>query len=271
MIDKIHPTTAGMQLISDCIEAELTAYYSNTDYAPSSGYMALSADRNVDIALTGDLYVNLNGFDMTGRIVTNGYAVYGIDATTDEYTCENIGYFSCVDAQGNAIIPENTYKTEDTKRYLTIETENGYSFHRIYVGITKRSLAPSVTGVGYKAAFYGDEMVQAQVSGIGYNLWLEGGKPISRNAVFQNELTLRVKNFDAVNYGETNLYATVWMTIGDETIYSSEFTLTLRQVLESVNANMSAYSQTQLEAMRSMIASNPIMETWQVENLFIRP
>ena len=28
MIDKIHPTTAGMQLISDCIEAELVSYYS---------------------------------------------------------------------------------------------------------------------------------------------------------------------------------------------------------------------------------------------------
>ena len=27
MIDKIHPTTAGMELISDCIEAELVAYY----------------------------------------------------------------------------------------------------------------------------------------------------------------------------------------------------------------------------------------------------
>ena len=27
MIDKIHPTTAGMKLISDCIEAELAAYY----------------------------------------------------------------------------------------------------------------------------------------------------------------------------------------------------------------------------------------------------
>ena len=27
MMDKIHPTTAGMELISDCIEAELVAYY----------------------------------------------------------------------------------------------------------------------------------------------------------------------------------------------------------------------------------------------------
>ena len=27
MIDKIHPTTAGMKLISDCIESELVAYY----------------------------------------------------------------------------------------------------------------------------------------------------------------------------------------------------------------------------------------------------
>ena len=29
MMDKIHPTTAGMKLISDCVEAELVAYYTD--------------------------------------------------------------------------------------------------------------------------------------------------------------------------------------------------------------------------------------------------
>jgi hypothetical protein len=29
MMDKIHPTTAGMKLICDCIEAELQSYYTN--------------------------------------------------------------------------------------------------------------------------------------------------------------------------------------------------------------------------------------------------
>jgi len=30
MMDKIHPTTAGMELISDCVESELVAYYQET-------------------------------------------------------------------------------------------------------------------------------------------------------------------------------------------------------------------------------------------------
>ena len=251
---------------SRCGDSYVDSY---TNYE-AEGYIVLSEDMVVNMTLNQDLYIDLNGHTMSGTINTNGFKVYGMDAATNGYTCETLGYFSCVDAEGNAIIPENHVKTDlsgDVMRYMTIATENGYTFHRFYVGITKRSLAPAVTGVGYKAEFYADEMVQAQVSNIGYNLWLEGGKTISREAAFKNTLTLRVKNFDAENYGETNLYATVWMTIGEETITSSDYSLTLRQVVEAVNADVSAYSETQLQACRDMIAANPIMESWQVENI----
>ncbi|MBR5570651.1 MAG: DUF4091 domain-containing protein [Oscillospiraceae bacterium] len=252
---------------ANCGDSYVDSY---TDFV-LEGYLVLTENMEVNLTLNQDLYVDLNGHTMSGVLNTNGFKVYGMDAATNNYTCETLGYFSCVDAQGNAIVPESDVKTDlsgSVMRYVTIATESGYTFHRFYVGITKQSLAPQVTGVGYKAEFYADEMVQAQVGGIGYNLWLEGGKAISRDHAFQNYLTLRVKNFDAVNYGETNLYANVWMTIGDVTINSSEYSLTLRQMVEAVNADVSAYSEEQLQAARDMIERNPVMQNWQVENLY---
>ena len=235
------------------------------------GYWVLSEDKNVEMTLTEDLYVDLNGHNLTGTIHTNGFKVYGMDTATNNYTCETLGYFSCVDAEGNAIVPESNVKTDlsgSVMCYVTIATDSGYTFHRIYVGITKQSLAPQVTGVGYKAEFYADEMVQAQVGNIGYDLWLEGYPVVSRDSAFKNQLTLRVKNFDAANYGETNLYATVWMTIGDETITSTEYSLTLREMVETVNAQWANYSTEQKVAVQEMVNANlATMTGWEIENI----
>ena len=243
-----------------------------TNVAPDkNGYLVLSEDLKANLSLDKDLYVDLNGFNMTGTINTNGYNVYGMDSATNNYTCGNMGYFSCVDAQGNAVVPQSNVKTDlsgDMMRYATIATENGYTFHRFYVGITKQSLAPSVTGVGYKAEFYADEMLRSQVSNIGYDLWLEDGKAVSRSADFKNQLTLRVKNYDVANYGETNLYATACITIAGEKITSSEYSLTLRQVVEAVNANWESYTETQKNQVREMVKANEAsMSGWSVENI----
>ncbi|MBR5570014.1 MAG: hypothetical protein IKW10_03875 [Oscillospiraceae bacterium] len=245
------------------------AMATETDNTQAS-YWELTADESVNLSLSEDLYVNLNGHTLTGTIVTNGYMVYGMDSATDEYTCDNMGLFACVDAEGNAIVPESNTKIDlngNTMRYVAIATESGYTFHRFYLGITKQSLAPSVTGVGYKAEFYGDTMVQAITDSIGYDLWLDGYSEVSRSADFQNALTLRVKNFDAENYGETTLYASVWMSLNGEMISSSEYSLTLRQMVEAINGNVSAYSAEQLQAVRDMIAANPVMENWQVSSI----
>ena len=160
------PETIGLLLVGGSNTA--TGYIRNVQVMEKveeelpQGYWVLSEDKDVDMTLSQDLYVDLNGHNLTGTINTNGFKVYGMDAATNKYTCETLGYFSCVDAEGNAIVPENNVKTDlsgDVMRYVTIATDNGYTFHRFYVGITKQSLAPSVTGVGYKAEFYADEMV----------------------------------------------------------------------------------------------------------------
>ena len=252
---------------------------SYTDYEVE-GYLSLTEDMNVNLSLTEDFYVNLNGHTMTGTINTNGFKVYGIDTTTDNYTCEDMGYFDCVDEQGNAVVPESNNKTELTgsiKRYLTIETENGYTFHRFYIGISHMTLKPGATGVGYKAIFGGDDMVKAQLhetEAYGYQLWIDGGNPVSRfksreEYVSGKNLTLLLKNFDVEKHGETVVYANVYIKLADNSVItSSEYSLTLRDLVEIINDTYTSYTDAQLQAVRDMIDRNPVMQNWRVENLF---
>ncbi|MBR5570372.1 MAG: leucine-rich repeat domain-containing protein [Oscillospiraceae bacterium] len=235
-----------------------------------SGYVVLSADMALSgLVLTEDLYIDLNGHDLSGIITTNGYKVYGMDSATNEYTCDAMGYFNCVDENGNAVIPESLYTTENQMRYMTIGTDNGYTFHHYYLGITNLSLAPAVTGFGYKAEFYGDEMVQSKIESIGYNLWLDGGKTVSRTTNFKNSLTLRLKNFDVAKYGETPVNACVTITLTDGTeIESSTASYSMRQMVETVNDQYADLNETQLSAIQTMIVNNPTMRSWLVENIY---
>ncbi len=229
---------------------------------------ALTADAVVNLSLSEDLYVDLNGYDLTGIIALNGNKVHGMDSTTNEYTCENMGYFSCVDENGNAIIPESLYTTDDMIRYMTIGTDHGYTFHRFYLGITHVSLAPNVTGFGYRAEFYGDEMVQDQVVSIGYNLWLTEDRVVSRTTAFKNVLTLRLKNFDVANYGETPVNACVTMILTDGTVTeSATASYSMRKVVEQINQSYASFDDAKISAIQAMIANNPVMESWQIENI----
>jgi hypothetical protein len=233
-----------------------------------SGNLALTEDRSVRLSLTGDLFVELNSYDLSGSIVTNGYKVYGLDSSTDEYTCDNMGYFSCVDENGNKIIPERFHTTADGKRYMTIEADSGYTFHRFSLEITHLSLDTAVTGFGYKAEFYGDELFQTQVQSISYNLWLTEDNVVSRSSEFANKMTLRLKNFDVANYGEAPVHACVSITLLDGTVLESATeSYSMRQMVEIINERAASFEKATLRNVALMIRENPTMESWQVENI----
>ena len=256
---------------------------SYTDYVPTESYMKLEGDMCVSLSLNKDLYIDLNGHNLTGTINVNGFKLYGIDSATNKYTTENMGYFSCVDKEGNAVVPESNHKSNVTgaiRRYMTIFTDDGYTFHRFHIGITHLNLKPSVTGVGYKAVFYGDDMVKAQLdatNGFGYKMWLEGGTPASigkgRDAYSSGKVvTLRLNNFDAENYGETPVHASVWIKLANGTyIESAQSSLTLKNIVETINDNYTIYNEVQLKGVRAMIERNPAIQNWRVENLWQAP
>ena len=237
------------------------------------GYYQLTRDMRLNsLSLTEDLYIDLNGYNLSGTVITNGYCVYGMDSSTDGYTCACMGTFSCVDENGDEIVPVKQFvysRDGATRRYMTIATEQGYTFHRFYLGITHISLAPSVTGFGYKAKFYADTMVQAEIEALGYDLWLSESLVVHREAAgFRDQLSLRIRNFDAARYGEAPVYARVTMTLKDGTVIESATqSVTLRSAVETINSMYTQLTSAQLQAVAEMIRNHPVMNSWQIENI----
>lgn len=230
--------------------------------------LTLYRDTELKVSLQQDLYVDLNGYDLTGTMITNGYKIYGMDSTTDQYTCDRLGAFLCVDADGEAVIPETLHTTADGLRYITLLTDTGYTFHRFYAGITHTTLVPSVTGFGYRAQFYGDEMVQEKIASVGYRLWLEEGAVVSRTLPFQNHLSLRLNHYDVVGYGTTPVNACAIICLVDGTVLeSATASYSMRQMVEQINAEAYQYERAVLKKVEQMIHANPVMESWSVADI----
>ena len=257
------------------INGEYTGYNDLADAIISSDWIKLFEDVEVNMSLQKDLYIDLNGHNLSGQIITNGHMIYGMDSTTDSYYCASIGYFNCIDENGDVIVPVVHYRSDITgevKRYISIKNDKGFSFHRFYLSITKISLQPNTAGVGYKAVFYGDEMVAMNLAGFGFNMQLGDNKPIVKlkadNFVSGKEVTLRINNYDVENFGETDLSAFAVLKLNDGTIIESEkIVITLRSVLEQLNVNHLNLNAEQKNAIADFIRKYTVMLTWKVENL----
>ena len=240
--------------------------------AAGAGYVKLHSHGVAAAVLSQELYINLNGYTLTGVIQTNGHKIYGMDSTTDGYGGAGAGSFRCVDENGGEIVPQ-TYCKYDTKRYLTVQDTNGYSFHRFYLGITHMNLKPNTDGVGFKAVFCGDESVKSRLDSYGYSLQLGSFLPVtvSKDAdtlVSGQTVTLRVDGFNGEVYGETPLDGVVFVQLKDGTIIeSSTCTMTLRGLLEQLNHMADRLSQIQLEAVAAFIKRHPHVVGWRVEKL----
>lgn len=258
-------------------KAKYTDFGKAVEACGTNGYIKLVRDAKISITLTKDLYVDLNGYDLTGTII--GGKVYGMDSTTDKYTCDNRGVFSCTDARGANVVPQTHFKSSVTgavKRYMAISEGNGYSFHRFYLGVTHMSIKPSVTSVGFKAAFYGDEMVVNMLNenqAYGYSLGLSGygsASAYKSRDSFESgrTVTMRIDNYDVEHFGETVLSAHVMLKLCDGTVIeSADVTMTLRQLLEKLNANPSQMTADQLKVVARMIEKYPVIKSWNVSNL----
>ncbi len=137
------------------------------------------------------------------------------------------------------------------------------------MGMTKTTLRPAANGVGYKALFMGSDAIKGQVASYGYSLQLEGCNAITRTKegfVSNQELSLLLKNYDVENFGETNLNAKVILILTDGTVIeSAEYTTTLKDMVESVNANIDLYSAEQIKAVQEMLSGYEL--DWDISNI----
>jgi|GEM_PF-2942778 len=220
--------------------------------------------------------LDLNGHDLTVT-AAEGVTVSAIDSATDDYE----GPYGTLTTEGKVA---TTVKTSgDIKSYVTIAENGSYSFHRYYASIAAISLKPAQAALGYRAEFRGDEAVKNAVVSYGYELWVNNNahKTYTRtDALESGSLTLRLKNIlaegnDALNaLGSTatiggNAY--IALDLGGEQVklQGTEQLTTLRQVVESINANVSAYGEAQLQSVRDMITTYAAwMEGWNTDAIF---
>ena len=94
MMDKIHPTTAGMKLISDCIEAELVAYYTENRPHTHTYTSIITAPTCTKYGYTtytcacGDGYVD-DYVDATGHAYESGICT-GCGAMLGDLNCDGL-------------------------------------------------------------------------------------------------------------------------------------------------------------------------------------
>ncbi len=222
------------------------------------------------------IFLDLNGKNMTNVVIPAGVTVSGMDSTTDDYDCTD-GY-GTLSGTIEGQIAHNIKTTDTRKRYLAIYEDGAYSFHRFYLGVTHMNLKPGVTGVGYKALFCGDSMVAERISAYGYNLWLEGNDKTVRGSkdgaafVSGQTLTLRLQNFDVANYGTAAVNANVFITFNNgtsvTTVTSTQYSYTLKDLVEQINGLVDSFTNTQMSALKAMCENNEAaMSGWDIANI----
>ncbi len=261
------------------------AYYDSLTTAASFNQgkcVQLQGDVTEDLTLTGDLYLDLNGHTLTGNI--SGGRFWGMDSTTDDYQAQTYGKVTgtienLANGQGEKFTVPGTSLI---RRYVAIPETDGTSFHRVYVGITSVSLQPDTVAFGYKAQFWGDDLVRSRVTGIGYNLWAgENTEPETRSVSMDatgKTLTLRLngvlKDNDACN-GEkltTLVHAEAFMNLSVDgesfTLTSSESQLSLDAMLRQLDELLGALTDGQCTALKNMYTRfESLLSTLPLPNL----
>jgi len=155
------------------------------------------------------------------------------------------------------------------KNYLVAEDNGVYTVHPYQVEITHISLDPANDALGYKASVTGDDVVRSQMTGLGFNLWLNGGNTKTYTVTGKQEVTLRLKNILANNGGQMEINATAFVTFDGKTLTSAQQTVTMRQTLKLVNDAWSAYNQTQHEAVRALCDKYyDTVSAWELDNIY---
>ncbi len=212
------------------------------------------------INISSDVTIDLAGCKLSDVTVSEGATLTLIDSTanydgTDGSAVVNGSVESLVEYDGN--------------KYMVIGEDGVYVPHRYDFGITHVSLKPSVTGFGYKARFYGDAAVQAQIASIGYELWLTEDLVVSRSMnTYQSLVTLRLNNFLVEQYGEAPVHARAFMTLQDGTKLESEvISYSMRSMVELIDGLTADLTEEQVKAAAIMVKKNPTMQNWSVSNI----
>lgn len=173
-------TLLGCSLVTAAAETENVAMIGTVGYstlqAAVNAYtdtdepIRLVADTAENVTVGQDTYLDLNGFDVTGKVTVTAGTLYCMDSQTDDYTVEDAaGYGKLTNVSGRvAGVPEKAACAEDG--YLMVKEGTQRSFHRVNLQIYAMTLRADKVGLYYKSHFAADEVAAQQVASYGIAL-----------------------------------------------------------------------------------------------------
>jgi len=264
---------------------------------------AVSGESTTTVAK--NVYLDLNGFDITCPVNVTGGTLYCMDSQTDDYDIgtNNDEYGKFTNISGNVEgIPEESELAEDG--YLKVVESNEVSFHRVNLQLTAISLravhegvcAPSVY---YKCNFKGDKKVADAVSGYGYGIALSVQEmPNADNMESKCEYSkfdtfapgsagnagngtllygiMKPTNPTMINYRNANMpiYGRAYIQTAAGYMFGCGYNPTLKKVTEGADAMYSnpSYSDAVKEnIMENLLlmynAYTSVMKSWNLPNV----
>lgn len=257
-------------------------------------YVKLLYDREENVTLRADTYLDLNGYDLSGSVELAGHSLYGMDSTTNLYDGSNVGTLRAeITDNAEPAAPAGDTRSEKERtgsvyRYLAIPESDGWSFHRIYLGIDQVSLRPTYASLSYRSVFAGDEAVKAyldETKGFGLTLSVKGipeslndfsafgadsfeaGKGNSKVVVLTN--ILQKGSSSNAKMAETMIYGRAFIQTKDgHLVLSQPVAMTLRDVIEQVDSQYTAFTPVQKQYLENMYQTyKDIFSGWSLENI----
>ena len=209
---------------------------------------------------TQTIILDLKGQEMALNIPGN---LKLVDSANDDFTTQTGSFTGTVSGEVYGLVDAND------NHYLVVANEGVYTSHRYAVELTHVSLDPAKEALGYKAQVLGDAVVQANVSSVGFNLWVDSSRVITKTTDAKQNFSLRLNNILKYNGGETVVYGNAFAVIGGRTVTSSDYGTTMKDVLQMVNENWASYDATQQTAVKTMC--DLYMDTvsgWKLTNMY---
>jgi len=251
--------------------------------------LVLMADVTADISIDTLIHMDLNGFDITGNISGKG-TLACMDNKTDDFTVADGDYGRIRGEVRCALTAVTAQAPCSSDHYVTVETEEGISFHCIRLEITEAALRPSCAGIYYLSSFCGDEMVSEEIRSLGVilnaaelptpenmdttSLYTVLGKSVLNKKGYSCLLSgiMKPENEDSENVtrAATDVYAAAYVTLTDGTVLMGQVRSTnLQKQVSGVDAGWKTLSLAQKQAYVAMYQSfSSAMETedWTVTN-----
>ena len=262
---------------------------------------AVSGESTTTVAK--NVYLDLNGFDITCPVNVTGGTLYCMDSQTDDYDIgtNNDEYGKFTNISGNVEgIPEESELAEDG--YLKVVESNEVSFHRVNLQLTAISLRAEYKGecapsVYYKSNFKGDQKVAAAVKQYGialsvqempddnnldskceyskFDTFADGSTGNAANGTLLYGI-MKPTNPTMINYRNANMaiYGRAYIQTETGYMFGHGYNPNLKQVTEAADAMLSDPSVT--DSVKENIKKNlvlmynaytSVMKSWDLTNL----